>query len=532
MSAGRILAPTLLCLLLGGCSAWQQAEALRDEAAATQARVAREREAFGQRLAGAEARRAAQDVARPWLAGRPQPLAREVTLPPALRADVDTTLMFPGGRIDLSVLGERIALATGIPVRVQPEALLPVAAFMPRLGGELSQPAVSASHEALVDIPAGARPLPGLLDLVAARLGVAWRFQDGVLTFYRTETQVFNVRALVLKSSSQASLGRSGGAGQGDFKSTSHTQIESSVDDVMAAIRTRLEPLLTRAGVVTAGADGTGLVVVTDTPEALARVAAYLARENRTLTRRVRLVFEEVSVAVNEGNDAGIDWNLVYAAARVGAGFEMPATLASPVAGALSVSATDGRWTGSAAVVRALSQAGTVMRHSSVPLLTLNRRPVTHAVRTSFTYINQVQTTSVANESGSGALPSVAISQKEETVGQFLTVIPDAQDDGQILLSVAYDTTVAQPLQTVTFGRGDNAVQIQQLTVDGNGTVQQVELRPGQPVVISGFERTTGQHDRRRLDARAPLLLGGAERSSRNHITTVLIVTAQVEEGY
>ena len=69
------------------------------------------------------------------------------------------------------------------------------------------------------------------------------------------------------------------------------------------------------------------------------------------------------------------------------------------------------------------------------------------------------------------------VSQKEETVGSFLTIVPDAQDDGQILLSVSYDNTVAQPLKTLSFGSGNNEIKLQQKTVDGIGTVQQLQAR-------------------------------------------------------
>src|SRR5690606_21762042 len=147
----------------------------------------------------------------------------------------------------------------------------------------------------------------------------------------------------------------------------------------------------------------------------------------------------------------------------------------------------------------------------------------------------RVQTTAVsaAHEGGvAGALPSVSVSQKEETVGQFLTVIPDAQDDGQILLSIAYDTTVAQPLTSVKFGQGDNAVQIQQLTVDGSGTVQQIELRPGQPVIVAGFDRQQTQTDSQRLDDGMPLLFGGSNRNNESRETTLIILTALAEDGF
>jgi type II secretory pathway component GspD/PulD (secretin) len=196
----------------------------------------------------------------------------------------------------------------------------------------------------------------------------------------------------------------------------------------------------------------------------------------------------------------------------------------------VGVSITGGRWDGTALVLKALSEVGTITRRTTVPLQTLNRRPVTHAVRTTFTYIDQVQVTTVASSAGTSTAPSVT--QKEETVGSFLTVIPDAQDDGQILLTIAYDNTVAQPLKTLTFGANGNQVQLQQKTIDGMGTVQQVELRPGQPVLISGFERSQDQYDKRRLDEGAPLILGGSGKTARERRNTVVLITAQVEEGF
>ncbi|KAG1245046.1 hypothetical protein G6F65_021455 [Rhizopus arrhizus] len=162
---------------------------------------------------------------------------------------------------------------------------------------------------------------------------------------------------------------------------------------------------------------------------------------------------------------------------------------------------------GARAVVSALSTMGAIVRHRKVPVLTLNRRPVTHAIRTTFSYIDRVQSTAVPGTTAGGAngsLPAVSITQKEETVGSFLTLLPDIQEDGQILLSVAYDNAVAQPLKTITFGERGNQVQVQQITIDGNGTVQQIELRPGLPVILSGFDRSQDQHDLPPRNARPP----------------------------
>jgi len=439
--------------VLGGCSISQQVTDLGRAARDRQAGVTATHQAFADGLADRKARIAAQEVAAPWLAGKPQPLAREVLLPPALRENVRTTLMLADDA-DLSTVAQRLTAATGIAVRVQPDALLPLDLFLPRLA---VSGALTAPSPANIEVRAGGQPLADLLDALAARYSVHWRYERNALEFYRIESRVFDLRALSLASKVDIRLGRSGsGEGEG-FESASNTSLSAGQHDALAILRANILPFLTRSGVMADAVEGATSIVVTDTPEALDRVARYLERENKALTRRVRLVFEEITVIANESAAGGIDWNAVYAAAGA------TARLALPGGGdaVLDAAVRNGPFQGSQAIVSALSAMGAVVRHSKVPVLTLNRRPVTHAIRTTFSYIDRVQSTAVPGTTAGGAngtLPAVSISQKEETVGSFLTLLPDIQEDGQILLSLAYDNAVAQPLKTIAFGERGNQV--------------------------------------------------------------------------
>ncbi len=515
---------------LAGCALTEQVAALRQAAERKQADATSRHQTFADSLTDRNARQAAQDVATPWLAGKPQPLAREVSLPPALRENVQTTLMLADDA-DLSTLAQRLATATGMPVRVRPDALLPLDLFLPRLAvnGALATPAAQR-----FEVRAGSQPLADLLDAVAARYSVHWRYEHNALEFYRTDTRVFDLRALSLASKVDVRLGRAGRAEAEGFENTSSTSLSGGEHKALAILRAQAQAFLTRSGVIADAVEGETALVITDTPEALERVGRFFERENKALTRRVRIVFEEITVISRDTASGGIDWSAVYAAAGGAARLAMPAVPAA-ASGALEVAAGRGPFDASKAILSALSTTGAVVRHSRVPVLTLNRRPVTHAVRTTFSYIDRVQSTAVPGMTADGAnssLPAVSISQKEETVGSFLTLVPDVQDDGQILLSVAYDNAVAQPLKTVTFGERGNQVQVQQITVDGNGTVQQIELRPGQPVIVSGFDRSQDQHDRQRLAPGLPLATGGQDSAATERVTTLILITAQVEEGF
>ena len=532
MNSVRGTVTAAIALVLSGCTLGERIVENTREAVGAEEAMRRQRENFRQSAQGLAARRDAQRVNKPWLVGRAVPLSRDVMLPSALKANVDTTLMFGGGKVGLTVIAERITHATGIPVRVRPDALLPGEHFLPRLA--LPGQATGLAMPDKASFGRGPQPLPKALDALVRTLGIHWRFQDGAIEFFRTQTRIFDVRALTLSAQADARLGRSASDKAGGFDNTSRTSLAMPEQQVMETIRVRIEALLTRAGVVVAQPGAATSVVVTDVPEALDAVARLIERENRALTRRVRLIFEEVTLARHENLELGMDWDIAVRGGAVAAALASPALAASTGAASAATEFGQASFGASKLVLQALARYGTVLRHTTVPVLTLNRRPVTHAVRTTFSYIDRVQTSVPAASVTSGvpASASVSVSQKEETVGAILTLVPDAQEDGQILLSVAYDNTVAQPLKTVTFGDQSQRAQVQQITIDGNGTVQQVALKAGQPMLISGFERREQDSTHGRLAPDAPLLLGGQDRAGRSSSAMLIIVTAQIEEGF
>jgi type IVB pilus formation R64 PilN family outer membrane protein len=470
-------------------------------------------------------------INKPWVSGQAIALAPEVNLPKALRAGVKTVLIFRNQSASLSEISQRIALATGIPVRVLPEALLAAHHFMPRLQDIKIDAIATPLAEPLM--PMGTRPLSEVLDLVAAILDVHWRYTGKAIEFYRTQTRVFDIRALTLAANTQMQLGRSGGQSAGGFDSSAQTTLSMTSQPLLDDIRQRIEPFMTRAGTIAAQPGGLSSVVVTDTPAVLDAIAAYLDSVNRTMTQRVRLVFEEMTVTRTQAHEQGIDWSLAVATemAEMTAGSTVLGGVAPVMAGVnAAVPAMNGL--ASNVLVRAVSKYADIRRHTTVPVVTLNRRPVTHAVRSTFTYVDQIQSVGVSKkEEGRASLPGIAVSQKRETVGAFLTLVPDIQVDGQVLLSVAYDNTTASPLKTLTFGGSEQSLQLQQINLQGNGTIQQVALFAGQPTLIAGFEQRDDESQQARLSPDAPRLLGGNDKIEHRKSMTLIFVTAQVEDG-
>lgn len=473
-----------------------------------------------------------QRIDKPWVAGTSMALAQEVMLPLALRKQINTTLLFRHNPKGIVELAKRIAFVTGIPVRVKPEARLPAYDFLPKLSQDSGAQTLSIQGNLTLDPKP--QPLSAILDHVANQLDVYWQYSDGAIEFYRTQTRVFDVRALTLSAKTEAKLGKEATQGKSAFESASQTMLVGIEQPVLMAIAQRLEPFLTKAGRVAAQPGALSSIVVTDTPRALEAIAQYLTKENRNLSRRVRLVFEEFAVVQKKQIDYGLDWSLALSNSLAAAQFAMTSGMMRDHAVANMSAQNQGLSSYQAnAIVHAISKHADILRHTTVPVVTMNRRPVTHAVRKTFSYVDQIQS-SAEQKSTQGTtqhVPGVSVRQREETVGAFLTLVPDVQEDGQILLSVAYDNTVAQPLKQLSFGHGSNQLQVQQITIEGNGTVQQVALRSGEPTLIAGFERHEDENSQSRLSPDAPRLTGGSDQVGKLRSLTLVVVTAHVQES-
>lgn len=482
------------------------------------------------------------EVDLPFLAGNPVPLAREATLPLALRKGVKTELLFKGSdAVDLMEAAAQLTRATGIPIRVRPDALLPQSDFMPRSFQTVAgaaQPAPGQQDRSnLINLNVGEMEAADILNYIVAQKGLYWDWRPdaGVIDIYRLVNRTFEFRGVSGTGSVLVGLGRSGNQG-GAFESNAATKFEQKDIDALKDIKTAIEAMMTKGG---SGSITNGSIVVTDTKEAVEAIGAHIKSENRALTRRIRLVFEAIDVSTNDSGERGIDWSLVYSKITQKLSGDVtssltqlsPQSLVSDGAGRLGLGVVgNSRFDGSTVVLKALREVGNVVNVTRVPMTTLNRRPVQYAVRQNFDYVSSIQVNTVASSAGTTTAPQ--ITQKEETVGTSLTITPAAFDDGLMTLNIAYDTTSLRELKPYSVGdKASTTNTVQQRKIDGSGTVQSIPIRSGQTLIVSGIERRNEQVTTSRLDDNAPLLAGGSDRAAKQKTTTVILITAVAEDG-
>ena len=518
--------------VLSGCTAFTNKTEVRDQHILTEEKIS----AMTMRATGRvfNSRETAQDVQVPWIAGKSVPLAKEVSVPPPLRRNVRTTILSPAcvSATALTTVAACITEATGVAVRVKPEAVLPISMFAPRTGGT-----ATGTPTAAVNGPSAAPPpifnpqaaditLVRLLDTIAASYSVSYKLaNDGALEFYRLDARTFRIKALTQKLT--AKLSQITG-----FDANSNTSFEIKDSDALESIRKTVLSIGTVAGTVTVSPE-TQALIVSDTPESLERISLYLEGENKRLTRRVTLVMDQFYVSSKNESEFSLDWNLIYGALASGtsAGDRAvlsPASLASAVSGSLSMTQLTGKFAGTKLLVNALNEQGLLVQHRSFPLSTQNGVPVSLGMPTIFDYVQEVTFTPIGTGNTTAAAPTVK--QKEERIGTYLTVTPEAQDDGQVIISVNFQDRTGT-LTPFTISAGGFSSTIQQRNIDELSNMARTVVRVGVPTVIGGMSEVVDASRGRRLDDLAPILLGGSDAVKRSKRSMILVVTAIAEDG-
>lgn len=467
--------------------------------------------------------------------------------------------------VDILEFGQMVTKLCGIPVRVTPDALaavngsltaggtpssqgapvnpppLPPLPPLPALPGVSNQAGAAwstASSGLISNIKWSHQPVEGLLDVVTARLGLSWRVVEGVISIFYLDTRTFHFYAIpsatdmqsVVQSGTTTAAGVSGGTGGGLSGQTGSSQttsvsLKSSIsDDLAKTVQSMLTPQVGRMAMSAA----TGALTVTDTPEALTRVAQYLQSENRLMTQQVLLNVKVISVTLTDQDRLGIDWNLVYKTLSGSFGVHLKNALQTEsggLAGSVGIldtaAGTAAPFSGSSLVIQALSRQGRVSTITSPSVTTLNLQPVPVQIARQTSYLASVQTTNTAQVGSTTSLTPGTV-----TTGFNMNLLPYVMPDHDLLLQYSINLSALQRLRSVK--SGDSLIEIPE--VDNRIFSQKVRLKSGQTLVLSGFEQSIDRGSKSGVGNPNHLLLGGERDTDNRRDVIVVLITPVIME--
>ncbi len=473
--------------------------------------------------------------------------------PTILKQTVHLTTSQP---MTLSQLATQVTQMTGLPIHVssQVEGFLngtqtgggpSVLPGLPGGKGPLIMPALpnmsSGKNSLTVNDWNGS--LEGLLNLMASHSGTFWKYEDGQVRFFLTETRVFNVSVLPGDATMDASIsnagtsgGSSGGssssASGGNNGSTSQTATLNSSMDIYKSIEANVKAVLAQSKSAASGGGGStlqvptsvstnpssGQIIVTATPPELRSVGEYVRQLNAGMAKNVLIDVHVYAVTLNDSNNYSLSLNAAFKSLGGGAS---PLTIQSPTDASMPSSGT-GELSGgivtsavSASVVaQALATQGKVSLVTSGSVIALNGQPTPLQVSNQISYLQSVSSTQTVNVGSSTSL----------TPGQFTTgfsgsFLPLVRGHHVLL---EYSINLTQNLGLSSYSSGGSSIQLPNLATQA--FMQRVNIRSGQTLVLSGFEQASNQNEHTGVGAAKFWGLGGGATASRSRTALVVVI--------
>ena len=568
----RLFRSSLLAtaVLLASCSSVQRV----DEAAGRATLQGQEASSYAAVLRNQQAEPKRDTVVfsdKPWVST--QPLVARRGLPTAS----DCELVYrSSGSVGLTEIAGYITSQCGVPVLISPDALAPsvysggasmaaMAGGSPdSLAGLLPVGVISgagATAGATTAPPAASRPLDattlastgkvsglaysgrlsGLLDEVTARLGLAWRYSPAEravrISYY--DTRVFDVYAFgddqVIESTVRSGMntsagvgsGTSGGSGSsnsgvsGESGSSQSTTVRLK-SSILADIQNNVKAMLSTAP---AGrsflSTSTGTLTVTDRPEVLDRIQAYLDSTNRSISQQVLFNVKVFEVTLNDSDQLGVNWAAVYKSLsnkwNLSLANVVPGISTSAISGSVGiVNTSSSALAGSNVIIQALAEQGRVSNVRSPSVTTLNLQPAPLQIGNVKGYVAASSTTNTASVGSSTALTPGTI-----TSGFNMTLLPRVMDRDELMLMISINMSSKPTFQTFT----SNSSSIQVPDYDAKSLSPKVKLKSGQTLILSGFDELSEDTNKVGVGEPGFFGLGGGRTRTSTHSVLVVLIT-------
>lgn len=379
--------------------------------------------------------------------------------------------------------------------------------------------------------------LNGLLDQMAQKTGVWWKFSDGKAVFFRSESKTFYLptiarsfegKSTITTNSTSASGSSSGGASSASASATS----SSGADSTSHYDVNLWKDIETTAKTVGKGADvavnaAAGSITVTGSPAEVRHMEQWVKTLSDQLSQQVQIDIDIYTVSVD--SEENYSWNpsvIFKSAGNLGfnvAGISAPTVLGAATAMNIGASVINSsNYAGSTAAVKALSTIGKVTQKLHQQAIAMNGQPTPIQDAKQQSYLAQSGTTNTANVGSTTTLTPGSF-----TVGFTAMFVPRIIN-GKVVLGMSMTNSVLNSLKTITSGSGSNQSSIQTPDI-GTTTIQNtVTLTPGDALLLTSLANDTGSNQNNGVLSPFFYLLGGGFDSASGKKIVAIVVTAKV----
>lgn len=379
----------------------------------------------------------------------------------------------------------------------------------------------------------------GLLDLAANKSGVWWKFFDGKIVFYRTETKTFYLPALADKKSGinqiTGSTGMSTGITVGSSNSTSNSSTGASTTsqysvDIWTDLASTAQAVGGTAKVV--ANPSAGSITASGTPTQVRAVEEWVKGVSDNLSQQVAITLDVYTIKISKENNYSWDPSLVYKTLSGNYGFNLAAAQAPAIASGLNpfnfgvnvLSSATGRaaqYSGSQLAFNALSTLGKAVQTHHQTVITLNGRPAPIQIAKSTVYLAS-STPSASVAIGAAPLPPT-LTPGTVTTGFTALFLPRVVN-GKVLLSMDMTNSTLDRIGS----QGSGGALIQTPETSGSIFQQSASLTPGDALLLTAIQQHNGRSNHNGVGAPDNVLLGGGIDDTTDKQLTAIVVSAKV----
>ena len=370
-------------------------------------------------------------------------------------------------------------------------------------------------------------PLSGLLNELSSRFGIWWKYDRKELYFYKNITRTFVLYSLPTKPSLSVNVGGSadgeGGTSELSLSSTAEIELWGNIEKAITSMISQNSKLTIDSS--------NGTISLTATPNDVAKVAKFVNEQNARLSRQVAVSVKVLQVSVEDNDTYGLDLNAAFDDGKSSVSVISPTnTFGTEVTNNMEMRLMPGNWNINASIT-ALSTQGTTNMITSGTVTTLNNKPAPIQVVRKQNYISEITKT---NSGGDGNYYDISTETEEIETGFTLDILPRILEHGRLLLMFNLTLSDLISLEKVPLGGNgeeDDGQYIQNPIIESRGFTQEVALKSGESLVLTGYERVENSSEKTGVGSATNSLLGGSAVASKNRSILVIILTPVILES-
>lgn len=360
----------------------------------------------------------------------------------------------------------------------------------------------------------------GLLDAFTVAMKAHWRYDapSHSVVIYRYETKTFRVAALPGSAASNTTVSVQGSSGGGSTSATFQGQMS-----IWNGITNDIDNLKSKEGSVSIS-EATGILTVTDLPEAVERIGAYIDRINKGLQREVTVDVKIYKVAATDLDRRGLNLEGAFQSVGLNASLNTPRGDVTGLS-SLTLSVPDSvlgggqHLIGSKLLVDSLNRLGRTTTMIDTAVRTVNNQPAPIRSGRKVAYLKE----STRSDSTYGT--TVSLTPGEVDVGFNMQVLPSVQDNGSdVLLQVSMTLSNLDAMQV--FSAAGSSIQLPEIS--SRDFMQRVWMRSGESLVLASINQQEDSTTNSGTIHGNVWPLGGTRESKQVEDLLVIVITPVV----